>query len=153
MSPCTCVFRSREGSDRLTKQLASRPIIQLRHANKCSFCARSWCCTYVTQHIPAPRSKHDFNHLLWQVSHKNVEAFKDKEGWHLLIRTSCSHLQPDGRCGIYNERPDICQDYSVENCEFSGSAQRELYFRDYASLLEFCKKRYRKWNVTQRCAR
>jgi len=126
------------------------PVIQLRRDNKCAFCAKSKCCTYITQAVPTPRSKLDFDHLLWQVSHENIEVFKDEDGWQLLIRTRCSHLQVDGRCGIYETRPHVCRNYSIENCEFSAPADRELHFPDYDSLLVFCNKRFRRRKQTTR---
>ena len=42
-------------------------------------------------------------------------------------------------------RPDICRSYSVDNCEFAGPADRDLHFIDHASLLGFCKQRFKKW--------
>ena len=116
--------------------------------NKCSFCKNSICCNYVTQTIDTPRSKVDFEHLLWQVSHHNVSVYKDKDGWCLLFNTKCSHLLPDGACGIYENRPQICRDHSNDYCEFDAPAEDgfELYFPDYKSLLAYCKKRYKRWS-------
>ena len=115
--------------------------------NKCGFCTNSTCCTYVTQGIDAPRSKHDFEHLLWQVSHENVKVYKDADGWCLLFETTCRHLLPDGKCGIYEDRPEICREYSNDYCEFDAPAQDgfDLYFDGYESLLKYCKKRFRRW--------
>lgn len=115
--------------------------------NKCGFCTNSKCCTYITQQIEAPRSKHDFEHLLWQVSHENVSIYKDEDGWFLLVDTRCAHLQPDGRCGIYEVRPKICREHSNDYCEFDAPAEDgfELHFPDYPSLLSYCKKRFKRW--------
>lgn len=116
---------------------------------KCGFCTNSKCCTYITQHIPTPRSKQDFEHMLWQISHRNVQFYKDSDGWFLLIDTACNHLLPDGKCGIYDERPRICRDYSNDYCEYDAPAENsfELYFNSYESLLKYCKERFRKWNM------
>ena len=38
--------------------------------------------------------------------------------WYLLVHTTCKHLQADNRCGIYHTRPQICRDYSTDNCEY-----------------------------------
>ncbi|MBC6414000.1 MAG: YkgJ family cysteine cluster protein [Chromatiales bacterium] len=115
--------------------------------NKCSFCKNSKCCTYVTQAIDTPRSKADFEHLLWQVSHRNVSVYKDSDGWCLLFDTECMHLLPNGNCGIYENRPQICREHSNDYCEFDAPAEDgfELYFPDYQSLLAYCKKRYKRW--------
>ena len=121
--------------------------VKLTSENKCSFCTNSKCCTYVTQAIDGPRSKYDFEHLLWQVSHKNVGVYKDNKGWCLLFDSRCTHLQPNGHCGIYETRPQICRDHSNDYCEFDSTAEEgfDLYFPDYESLLKYCKKRFKRW--------
>ena len=116
--------------------------------NKCSRCHNSKCCTYITEALgTAPRSKSDFEHLLWQVSHQGVEIYKDEDGWFLLLEGRCEHLQPDGACGIYADRPQICRDYANDWCEFDAPAEDgfELYFRNYTELLAYCKKRFKTW--------
>jgi hypothetical protein len=116
--------------------------------HKCSRCHNSKCCTYVTEALGvAPRSKADFEHLLWQVSHHGVSIYKDEDGWFLLIEGRCEHLQPDGACAIYTERPQICRDYDNAWCEFDAPAEDgfELYFRNYAELLDYCRKRFKTW--------
>ncbi|MEN8132998.1 MAG: YkgJ family cysteine cluster protein [Pseudomonadota bacterium] len=115
--------------------------------NKCTFCTHSRCCTYITQQIDTPRKKYDFEHLLWQVSHQRVKIYKDNDGWYLLIESRCSHLQPDGRCGIYERRPKICKDHSNDYCEFDAPSEDgfDLYFEDYESLFQYCKDRYKRW--------
>lgn len=121
--------------------------IEITPENKCGYCTNSKCCTYVTQEIDKPKTKYDFEHLLWQVSHENVKAYKDEDGWFLLFEARCTHLQPDGACGIYESRPEVCREYSNDYCEFDTPAEDgfDLYFEDYASLLKYCKKRFKKW--------
>lgn len=121
--------------------------IEITPENKCSFCTGSICCTYVTQHIDTPRSKVDFQHLLWQVSHDHVKAYKDVDGWTLLIEAKCQHLQIHGACGIYATRPQICRDHSNEYCEFDAPSEDgfDLYFQNYEELLAYCKKRFKRW--------
>jgi Fe-S-cluster containining protein len=124
------------------------PAARIMPDNKCGLCTSSICCTYVTQHIDAPRSKHDFEHLLWQVSHENVKAYKDEDGWFLLFETRCNHLTQQGLCGIYEHRPKICREYTNDYCEFDAPAEGgfDLYFPDYETLLRYCKKRFKRWN-------
>ncbi len=116
--------------------------------NKCSFCHGALCCTYVTQQIDTPRSKSDYTHLLWQVSHEHVKIYKDEDGWTLLIEGTCKHLQPDNRCGIYETRPDICREHSNDYCEFDAPSEDgfDLYFPTYESLLKYCKKKFKNWD-------
>lgn len=117
--------------------------------NKCSFCKGSTCCTYMTQQIDAPRSKEDFDLLLWQISHMNTQLYKDSDGWFLLVNNRCTHLQPNGGCGIYETRPQVCRDHSNDDCEFEGPCGDDdfkEYFRDYAALLAYCQKRFKNWD-------
>ena len=115
--------------------------------NKCSQCTKTICCTYVTQQIPTPRSKSDFDYLLWQVSHDGVEIYKDNDGWFLLIPGRCAHILPSGQCAIYETRPQICRDYENDYCEFDEPASKnfDLYFQNYSHLLAYCQKRFAKW--------
>ncbi len=116
--------------------------------SKCQRCTNSKCCTYMTEAISeAPRSKRDFEHLLWQVSHEGVEIYKDEDGWFLLVKGHCEHLQPNGGCGIYDQRPQICRDYDNDWCEFDAPAEDsfELYFRNYTELLAYCTRRFKSW--------
>jgi len=78
--------------------------ITITPENKCGYCTNSKCCTYITEELVTPRSMHDFDHLLWQLSHKDVQAYKDEDGWYLLVNNPCAHLQADGHCGIYDDR-------------------------------------------------
>jgi len=86
--------------------------------------------------------------MLWQVSHKGVEVYKDSDGWFLLMTTTCEHLEDDGRCGIYDKRPKICREYSNDWCEYDEPADKhwDLHFPDYDTLLKYCKKRFKRWN-------
>ncbi|MBI3772055.1 MAG: YkgJ family cysteine cluster protein [Gammaproteobacteria bacterium] len=121
--------------------------VKITPENKCSFCVGSKCCNYVTQKIDGPRSKYDFEHLLWQLSHDNMQVYKDSEGWFLQMNTRCKHLQTDGRCGIYETRPQICRDHSNDYCEYDQPADEghDLMFDSYESLLVYCKKRFKNW--------
>ena len=122
--------------------------IKVTSENKCSFCAGSICCTYVTQHMDTPRSKEDFRQLLWQVSHQNVKLYKDDDGWTLLVEGKCQHLHINGDCGIYHERPDICREHTNDYCEFDAPSEDgfDLYFENYFDLLKYCKKRFKSWD-------
>jgi hypothetical protein len=46
--------------------MSKKPDIPVTAENKCSLCApASTCCTYITQPFDTPRSKEDFDYLLW----------------------------------------------------------------------------------------
>lgn len=116
---------------------------------KCDLCTNSKCCTYVTQQIDTPRSKYDFEILLWQVSHEGVGAYKDDDGWFVMFEARCQHLLTDGRCGIYEDRPTICRSHSNDYCEYDAPAEDgfDLYFPDYETLLRYCRKRFKRWST------
>ncbi len=116
--------------------------------NKCDLCEGSKCCNYITQAIDTPRSIDEFDTLLWQLTHRNVQAYKDDDGWFLLFYTTCQFLQSDGRCGIYETRPQMCRDYTNDYCEYDSPAEEgfELFFDGYQSLLAYCQKRFKKWD-------
>ena len=129
------------------------PEIEITGSNseisKCDLCTNSKCCTYITQQIDKPRSKYDFEILLWQVSHDGVGAYKDEDGWFVIFEARCQHLLTDGRCNIYEIRPTICRSHSNDYCEYDAPAEEgfDLYFPDYDTLLKFCKKKFKRWST------
>lgn len=124
------------------------PAAPIHAIGKCARCRPPKCCSYITQSIPTPRSKADFDHMLWQIAHVGVQFYKDAEGWFLVVNVPCGHLLPDGRCGIYSERPQLCRDYSNDFCEYDAPAEDgfELFFPDYPSLLKYCRRRFPRWD-------
>ena len=114
---------------------------------KCADCGHL-CCNYITVKIPAPRTIRDFDGLLWQLSHENINAFRDHTGWHLIIYNPCSHLNRIGECAIYENRPITCREHSIENCEKNGpiSESSRQYFRGFQELNEYCSKKFKTWN-------
>ncbi|MCE9502010.1 MAG: YkgJ family cysteine cluster protein, partial [Leptospira sp.] len=72
------------------------------------------CCRYVSVEIGKPKNKVLIDQYIWYLLHKNVQIYIDHDnGWNLLFITPCTKLMPDGRCGIYSERPNLCRDYSA----------------------------------------
>ncbi|WP_428622776.1 YkgJ family cysteine cluster protein [Sedimenticola sp.] len=115
--------------------------------NKCGKCSPPICCQYLTQEIDTPATKSDFDHLLWQLSHRNIQLFQEEGSWYLLINNPCTHLLVDGRCGIYDARPEVCRAYENDWCEKDEPAEQHFqrFFDGYYSLLEYCKQRFKKW--------
>lgn len=122
--------------------------VKITSGNKCGFCTNSKCCTYITEQLVTPRAMEDFDHMLWQLSHRDVQAYKDEEGWYLLINNPCNHLLHDGRCGIYDDRPKICREYTNDYCEFDedSSVGFELFFDGYDALHKYVRKRFKTWD-------
>ena len=133
----------------MTDQLTYPPIdVQVNSDNKCGLCEGSKCCVYITQAIDTPRTMDEFDTLLWQMAHKGIQAYKDEDGWFLLVLSQCGFLQQDGRCGIYETRPQMCREYSNDFCEYDEPAEDgfELFFENYEALLKYCRKRFKKWD-------
>ena len=141
----------REGSmnarDKI-KLLETEKAGEIKIDKKCRKCKKSICCVSINQKIPTPKSKEDFDHLLWQVSHENINIFKDADGWFLHIDTRCGHLLDGGICSIYDTRPWVCRDYDNDFCEFDESIKKasELWFSSHKNLEKYCRKRFKKWD-------
>jgi Fe-S-cluster containining protein len=123
-------------------------MIKVTTENKCCFCKDSKCCTYITQELDTPRSMHDFDHLLWQTAHQDIQIYKDEDGWYLLVNNACRHLGPGGMCKIYDERPMVCREHDNDYCEYDAPADEgfDLFFDGYDSLLNYCKDRFKSWD-------
>lgn len=122
---------------------------------KCGHCTRSICCNSINQRIDTPRSMRDFDHLLWQISHANINLFKDCDGWFLNVLAPCEHLLPNGGCGIYERRPFVCREYSNDFCEYDEPIAKgaELFFSSYKSFDDYCRQRFRTWDRRWEVAR
>lgn len=84
------------------------------------------CCRYVATEIDEPESKQDYDHIRWYLHHRNVYVFIDNNGrWFLEFDAECDQLEPDHRCGIYHDRPRICQLHGEEEivCEFMSDEE------------------------------
>ena len=86
--------------------------------NPCAGC--SLCCRYIAMEIDRPEEKKDVEQIRWFLLHKNVWIFIDHDSsWNIQFNTPCEKL--DGHlCSIYETRPQICRDYSVDSCEKYG---------------------------------
>ena len=69
--------------------------------------------------------------------------YVDWEGdWFLEFRTTCQHLTASRTCGIYEERPRICSDFSWDECEKSTEEPAWKYrFDTYQNLLDWLQER------------
>jgi hypothetical protein len=92
------------------------PLLALPGAHPCSGCGD--CCTYVAVRIDDPRSNADYDHVHWYLSHRGVSVYVDWDGdFYLEFETRCDHLTAARICAIYRERPEICADFSWDECE------------------------------------
>jgi Fe-S-cluster containining protein len=102
----------------------------------CTYCTAK-CCRYFALPIDAPETWEDFDHLRWFMFHGRVAVFVEDETWFLMVFADCQHLLPDNRCGIYQDRPGVCQAYSTDNCEYDDDACYDQYFETAEQIWEY----------------
>jgi Fe-S-cluster containining protein len=105
-------------------------------ATLCEFCTAK-CCRYFALPIDTPTTRRDFDFLRWFLLHEHASAFVEDDIWYLLVHTACKHLQPDNRCGIYETRPQICREYTTDNCEYEDDYTYEHYFETSEQVAEY----------------
>ena len=93
----------------------------------CDYCTAK-CCKYFALPIETPVDLEDYEFIRWYLVHDHATVFTDDAQWYIMIHTTCRHLQTDNRCGIYDTRPQICRDYTTDNCEFEDDWTYDLYF-------------------------
>ena len=84
-----------------------------------------------------PVTKQDFDYIRWFLLHERASTFVEDGTWYLLVHTQCKHLLPDNRCGIYETRPQICREYTTEDCEYDEDWVYEQYFETPEQIAEY----------------
>lgn len=102
----------------------------------CEYCTAK-CCKYFALPIDTPDCWKDFDYLRWYLLHAQASVFCEGETWYLMVHTTCKHLQTDGRCGIYDTRPEICREYSTKDCEFEDDWIYDRYFETPEQIEEY----------------
>ena len=109
--------------------------------NLCDHCTAK-CCHYFALPIDEPTCRKDFDFIRWYLLHDRATVFVDEETWYLLVHTTCRHLQDDNRCGIYETRPQICREYTTNECEFEDDWCYERYFETPEQVDEYAEAMY-----------
>lgn len=102
----------------------------------CSYCTAK-CCRYFALPIETPDSWEDFDHIRWYLLHGRCAVFVDDDVWYLMVYGDCQHIQEDYRCGIYEDRPQICRDYTTDNCEYDNDSCYERFFETAEQVWEY----------------
>lgn len=105
-------------------------------ANLCEYCTAK-CCKYFALPIDTPTTQRDFDFIRWYLLHDRAAVFTEEGTWYLLVHTTCKHLLPDHRCGIYETRPEICREYTTANCEYEDRWAYERYFETPEQVEEY----------------
>jgi Fe-S-cluster containining protein len=102
----------------------------------CSHCTAK-CCRYFALPIEDPTTREDWEFIRWYLLHGGATVFKEDGSWYLLVHSECKHLESDNRCGIYHTRPQICREYSTENCEYEDDWLYEQYLETAEQAHEY----------------
>jgi Fe-S-cluster containining protein len=102
----------------------------------CQHCTAK-CCRYFALPIETPKVRKDFEYIRWYLIHGRVSIFVDGQTWYLMVHNVCDHLQEDHRCGIYQDRPQICRDYTTDECEYDGDGHYDMLFECAEQITEF----------------
>ena len=92
----------------------------------CSHCPAK-CCKYFALPLETPDTWKEFDYMRWFLLHDGATVFSEDQSWYILVYNQCRHLQSDNRCGIYETRPQICRDYTTNNCEYDDTWVYERY--------------------------
>ena len=76
------------------------------------------CCRYYAFEIDKPERKRDFEDMRWFMLHEGTIIFVEEGSWYVQINRKCKSLLPDNRCGIYDNRPSICREYTTKGCDW-----------------------------------
>jgi uncharacterized protein len=102
----------------------------------CDHCTAK-CCRYFALPLDAPEDLADFEFIRWFLLHDRATVFREDETWYLLVHTTCRHLQADNRCGIYETRPQVCRDYSTNDCEYEDDWTYDFYLERPEQVAEY----------------
>lgn len=106
------------------------------NVNLCEHCTAK-CCRYFALPIDEPTTRKDYDYIRWYLLHEHATVFVEEDSWYLLVHTTCKHLQSDHRCGIYETRPEICREYTTDNCEYEDDWIYEQYFETPEQVVEY----------------
>ena len=102
----------------------------------CDHCTAK-CCKYFALPMERPTNRKDFDFVRWFLLHERAATFVEDGTWYLLVNTRCKHLLEDNRCGIYQTRPQICREYTTDDCEFDEQWVYEQYFEAAEQVAEY----------------
>jgi len=102
----------------------------------CDYCSGK-CCRYFALPIDTPDSRRDLDFIRWYLLHSQATVFVEDDDWYLMVHTKCKHLLDDNRCGVYDERPQICREYKTDICEYEDDWTYDRYFETPEQVEEY----------------
>lgn len=106
--------------------LYAEPARKRRSRPSCTACGL--CCSYVAIEVDSPATVKQATQLLWYVYHEGVSLYVNDDEWMVQFDTTCVHLQPDYRCGVYETRPHICREFSEQDCEVNTGDDGQTFY-------------------------
>jgi uncharacterized protein len=86
------------------------------------------CCSYVAIEVDTPKTVKQATMMLWYLYHEGVSLYVNEDDWMVQFDTTCIHLQPDYRCGVYETRPHICREFSEKDCEINTGDDGKTFY-------------------------
>ncbi len=136
------------------------------HSDTNSLCDQcvALCCRYFAFAIDKPKTRRDFEDLRWFILHEDCILFVEDGDWYIQINRKCKALLPDNRCGIYENRPSICREYTTEGCDWHGDEydydelftepeQIETYMKEFLAKQRKRKTRSKSRETSPKAAR
>jgi Fe-S-cluster containining protein len=108
--------------------------MKLPKEDSCRNC--SVCCQYISVKIDKPDNLEDLDIAIWYLYH-GTRIFVDADGWYLQLDAKCQHLGLNGLCKIYKDRPHVCRDYKVFECEKNCKNAYWIIFNTADELKKF----------------
>jgi Fe-S-cluster containining protein len=102
----------------------------------CDHCPAK-CCRYFALPIDTPDTWEEYDFIRWYMIHGRVSVFVEDGTWYMVVHTDCKHLGEDNRCGIYETRPQICRDYTTDNCEYDDDWTYDFYLETPEQVHEY----------------
>jgi hypothetical protein len=88
-------------------------------SNPCQGCA-AWCCQTLVFSRDAPENASQLDYFRYCVGFPGVELGIAEDGWAVIIRTTCRHLDANHTCSVYgtDDRPLKCSYYDALKCTY-----------------------------------
>lgn len=86
------------------------------------------CCSYVAIEVDTPKTVKQATMMLWYVYHEGISLYVNDDDWMVQFDSTCIHLQPDYRCGVYETRPHICREFSEKDCEINTGDDGKTFY-------------------------
>ncbi|MBU0615810.1 MAG: YkgJ family cysteine cluster protein [Nanoarchaeota archaeon] len=100
------------------------------------------CCKYITVIIDEPEDKEDWDEIKWWLLHKGVQVYLDSDDdWVVQISTRCKHLNNDNKCDNYENRPEVCREYTTEECEANEDEETKALFKKPEDVDKYLKEK------------